>query len=133
MKNWNDEGKVHFDAATNQRYTRVCLSFMYRERKWDFELAIPLAMRPSLKGEHYDQAILLAKRVIDKELMRCWWAGEFDESINQRTVRLLALTAMLEQLYNEFHLAQAQAGNNVWATPELMQDVGPRPENDPIN
>jgi hypothetical protein len=69
--------------------------------------------------------------VIDEQLLRCWRNFEFDREANDRTAEFMAYTAILEHLYNEFHLAQAKAGNRVWATPELMQNVGPRPEDDP--
>jgi hypothetical protein len=130
MKNWTDDGKIHYNSETNQSYTVVRLSFEHRGlRKYD--LLIPLAMRPSLKSEHYDQAIVVAKRTIDEQIVRCAINGDF-KNIN-RTVNFMALKAVLEHLYNEFHLVQARAGNDVWATPELMQDVGPRPEEDFIN
>ena len=132
MKNFNESGTVHYDAETNQRYTEVRLSFEHRGHKRVFKIAIPQKIRPSLKSEHFDQSIVLAKRVIDEQIARCLNAGEFDEETNSRTAEYMAYSAILEQLYNEFHLAQAQAGNQVWATPELMQDVGPRPEDDPI-
>ena len=89
-------------------------------------------MRPHLKDEHYDTAVIVAKRTIDMQLLRCWAAGEFDRDTNNRTVDLLARDQILEHLYNEFHLIQAKLGNQVWATPERMQDVGPRPEEDEV-
>lgn len=132
MKNWSDDGKVHYNAATNQKYTLVRLKFEHHGRR-KIELCIPLYMRPFLKSEHYDQSVILAKRVIDEQIVRCALNGEFrTESIN-RNANFMATVAVLEQLYNQFHLAQAAAGNNVWATPELMQDVGPKPEDDFIN
>jgi hypothetical protein len=132
MKNWTDDGRIHYDAGTNQRYTTVRLSFVHRLKVRTFKLAIPLEMRPKLKSEHYDTAVIVAKRTIDEQLLRCWAAGEFDRETNDRTVELMAFTAILEHLYNEFHLVQAMAGNPVWATPELMQDVGPKPESDEV-
>ena len=30
MKNRTDDGRIHYDAGTNQRYTTVRLSFFYR-------------------------------------------------------------------------------------------------------
>lgn len=131
MKNWNDAGTVHYDAETNQRYTEKTISFEHRGRRRIFRFAIPLKMTSALKLEHYDQAITLAMRVIDQQLLNCWRAGEFDRETNNRTAERMAWGAMLEHLYNVFHLVQAQAGNQVWATPERMQDVGPRPEDDP--
>ena len=133
MKNYSDDGIVHYDAATNERYTEVVIRFEHRGRIRRFALAIPQAMRPSLKSEHYDTAIIVAKKTIDEQLVKCVWAGEFDPDVNARTCDFMAYTAILAHLYNEFHLAQAQAGNQVWAVPELMDDPGPRPENDPIN
>ena len=131
MKNWNDEGTVHYDASTDQSYTRVCLSFEHHRRRRVFNLAIPQSMRPALKGEHYDQAVLVAKRSIDEQLVKCAMAGEFETESMNRTADFMAWQAVLEHLYNQFHLSQASAGNNVWATPQRMQNVGPKPEDDP--
>jgi hypothetical protein len=133
MKNWNDEGTVHYNAETDQRYTIVGLSFEYGGRVRKFNLLIPLAMRPALKGEHFDQAILTAKKTIDAQFSRCLMNGDFNLDSIASVSEAVALVSMLEQLYNEFHLYQAREGNNVWATPRLMQDVGPDPQDDFTN
>ena len=130
MKNWNDEGTVHYNAETNERYTMVRLNFDHAGRARKFNLLIPLAMRPALRGEHYDQAIILAKQTIDQQTVRCVLNGDFNGDSIAAVAEPLALVAMLEQLYNEFHLYQARMGNDVWATPQLIQDVGPDPQDD---
>lgn len=129
MKNWSDDGKVQYNAETNQRYTIVTLSFEHRGVR-KFELLIPLYMRGHLKSEHYDAAVILARRVLDEQIIRCAMNGDWETQSVNKTANLVTLQAILEQLYNEFHLSQAAAGNNVWATPQLMQDVGPPPEDD---
>ena len=133
MNNWTDDGTIHYDASTNQSYTTVRLAFDHRGKKRVFNLAIPVTMRPKLKSEHYDSAILVAKRSIDEQLLKCWAAREYNADTNNRTAEFMAFTAILEHLYNEFTLIQAKAGDQVWAVPQRMEHVGPPPEDDPIN
>lgn len=130
MKNFNDAGTVHFDASTNAHYTVKTISFYYRLEIRTFDLAIPLTMRDKLNSAHYDSCIPVAKREIDRVAILMMKRGDFRPAIINRECNLRANLAMLEHLYNEFTVEQARLGNQVWATPELMQDVGSKPEND---
>jgi hypothetical protein len=130
MKNWNDAGTVNYDAETNTNYTTVALDFLALGRKQEFALRIPLKIREALKLEHYDAALALGRRTFDAVALRLILHGcQCIDSV-AKAAHFFALKAMLEQLYTDFTLEQARAGNQVWATPGGMQDIGPRPEND---
>jgi hypothetical protein len=130
MKNWTEDGTIHYNAATDRSYTIVNLCFEHLGRRRKFPLLIPQEMRPAFKGEHFDQAIITAKKTLDDQALRCMFNGDFNPDSIAAVSEPLALVAMLQQLYNEFHLHQARVGNDVWATPKLMDDVGPPPEDD---
>ena len=130
MKNWNDAGTVHYNAETNQRYCERQIRFSYRLVMREFNLAIPMTMIDALKQEHFDQAIIVAKRTIDRVALMMMKGGDFRHDHITDCCNRLAFVAMCEHLYNEFHLHQHKVGDAVWATPERMQDVGQRPEED---
>jgi hypothetical protein len=130
MKNRNDAGSVHYDAETNTNYSTVVVDFIGLDEKQRFELRIPLRVRDRLKLEHYDQAIEAGRRVFHAVALRLILHGCQDRASLVKAAHLFALKAMLEQLYTDFTLEQARAGNQVWATPAGMQEIGPRPEHD---
>jgi hypothetical protein len=130
MKNWNDAGTVHYDAATNRAYQTVTVDFEAWNLNHSFELKIPMDIRKALKLEHYDKALDHGRRVFLTKVSQRLVSGCFNQQKLIDEGRRAAMLAMLERLYEDFTLEQARAGNQVWATPETMQDVGPRPEND---
>jgi hypothetical protein len=130
MKNWNDEGTVHYDSETNSLYTTVKVDFFADGGRKQFDLAIPLKIKNALKGEHFDQAINVGRDTFNRIAGTLIAHGANDWTAIDKAARLFSLKAMLEHLYTEFTLVQATAGNQVWATAEKMQDVGPRPEHD---
>jgi len=129
MKNWNDSGTVHYDADTNALYKEWTVDFVACEIRFDLTVNIPLRMREILKDEHFEHARQVA--------IEC--AGGFLTYGTGRDRAALIVRAadssrqvMLEDLYNSFTLEQARLGNQVWAVPELVDKVGPRPEDDDL-
>lgn len=130
MTNRNETGSVHYDSSTNQQYTEKRLAFTHNRREYQFFLKIPLKLRSVLKEEHYETAMIQARRAIDHEAMRMMRNGDFRTDFILASSKRAAHIAILEHLYNEFTLIQAQLGNQVWAVPTQMQRVGPPPEDD---
>jgi hypothetical protein len=130
MKNWSDDGKVNYDAGTNQNYATVKLYFDHLGERRKFDLKIPLQIRAALKTEHLDAAVQIGKKALDAAVLRLISNGCFHLPSINKTANMIAHLAICEHLYNEFTIEQAKRGNQVWATPEGMQKVGPKPEED---
>lgn len=130
MKNHNDAGTVHFDASTDAWYTDRIIRFFYRGQKRVLELKIPIAIAETLRLEHFDQAIAVAERAIDHTATRLIKSGDLRTDHINAQCDIAAKFSVLEHLYNAFTVEQAKLGNQVWATPKQMEDVGPPPEDD---
>lgn len=130
MKNRSDTGKVHYDQATALNYVDRVLSFRYRLGLVKLLIKLPLDIKAALKSEDWDAAIVVAKRAIDDYFTAAMKCGDFRyDHILIRAIEVARL-AVCEHLYNAFTVEQARRGNEVWATPKQMQDVGPSPEQD---
>jgi hypothetical protein len=130
MKNFNEAGTVHYDADTNLHYTDMRLDFVVFGSAQKFDLKIPLKIREVLKLEHYDHALAAGRSTYIAIYLKLALRGMNDPGCVRHVARVFATRAMLEQLYNDFTREQAIRGNQVWATPELMDDPGPKPEKD---
>lgn len=130
MKNFNDEGRVHYDAETNTAYTDVHLDFVAFDRVQKFDLRIPLRIRRILKLEHYEKALQAGRDAFGQTALRLALNGCEDREALIKRAWSFAHLAILEQLYTDFTLEQAKLGNRVWAVPETMQRIGPKPETD---
>jgi hypothetical protein len=135
MKNYNDAGDVHFDAGTNQNYRERAIDFMCIGVKVRIELKIPLAILGKLTSADFDEMKDYARRIFPEKCAKM--LAESVVAMRPKPIDALAKEAeewvrvqVCEELYNRFHLRQNAAGDAVWATPELMQDVGVRPEED---
>lgn len=138
MRNFNDAGNVHFDASTNQAYRDRSIDFMCIGVKVRINLRIPQTILDKLTSADFDEMKDIARRIFPEHCAKLisenWASGQrkaTDELAiaGEEWVRL----QICEELYNRFHLRQSDAGDAVWATPELMQDVGKRPEEDFVN
>jgi hypothetical protein len=132
MKNWNDAGSVHYDAQTNERYALVTLDFVAAGCVHKFALEISLRIRERLKSEHYFKAVDAGLREFLRVHDRLIAHGARDRPALFKACHHFAFIAMRERLYEEFTIEQARLGNQVWATPERLQEIGPRPENDEV-
>lgn len=135
MKNWNEAGTVHFDASTNAAYRTRQVDFVCLGVSLKCELNIPLTILNSLSSADFDELKAIGARIFPE-----WCAKQ----LSQQAVRLTPMSneelaaagqdwlkeQFCEELYNRFTLRQAKAGDAVWAVPELMQQVGPKPEDD---
>lgn len=135
MKNYNDAGTVHFDAGTNQNYRDRAIDFMCIGVRVRIALKIPVAILDKLTSADFDEMKDHARRIFPEhcaKLLRESAVARRPKSVDQlaRESEEWVRLQICEELYNRFHLRQMKAGTDVWATPELMQDVGPKPEED---
>lgn len=130
MKNFTDDGKIHFDADTNCDYTERIISFEYRNRVFLYSVAVPLKMKKVLKSEHWDAMVELGKKSIDATIVRGIQHGFFNMQELNQMAHTQSRKEMLEFIYDQFLMEQHRLGNDVWAVPDRMVDVGPPPEDD---
>lgn len=135
MKNYNDAGNVHFDAGTNQAYQERRIDFKCIGVVVVIKLRIPTRILEFLTSADFDEMKDHARSIFPEHCAKL--LTESAMSLRPKAVAELATEAedwvrlqVCEELYNRFHLRQLKAGNDVWATPELMQDVGSKPEED---
>lgn len=129
MRNRNDAGNVHFDQTTSEYPIRVYLDTVIHGTRYKLELLIPLKIHETLNSADYDAAKALMIHQYDKHLGTLILQGLFGSRLTFGIEQLLKVD-VCEFLYNEFTLHQHRLGNDVWATPRTMQDVGPAPEED---
>lgn len=135
MKNRNDSGSVHFDASTNEAYRLRVIDFRCMGQRFRMALQIPQTILDSLTSADFDEMKARARQLLpDKaaKMLASQAVALAPMSIEQMSVELEVWLKrqICEELYNRFHIRQSKRGDMVWATPELMQDVGPSPEED---
>jgi len=129
MRNFNDAGTVHFDAETAELPVEVFIVGKCHGVEVRVGVMIPLKIKKTLKAEHFHQAELIIGRDYIFHMNKAIAAGVYPFLLKEATIFSLRM-ALCEFLYSQFVLEQNKRGNDVWAAPPTMQEIGPKPEDD---
>jgi hypothetical protein len=125
VRNRTDAG-MHYDASTDEKPIVYDLTFTEGGHYFSVPVKIPARIRASLGSHDFDEVTLALKQRVRGVYYNLPALCFVD---TQALTRLLVVEACTF-LYNRFMFAQARAGNDVWAAPHTMTEIGPPPEED---
>jgi hypothetical protein len=130
LKNRTDDGKIHYDASTNENIVERLIRFEHRKSVVSFVLRTPRTIAQRLTQTDYDTAEEFVKRTYDEQFVTLMRNGEFNRERMDAVLNQICQFAMCEHLYNCFLMDQHHKGNERWEIPKTMQKVGRDPNLD---
>jgi|GEM_PF-6683010 len=129
MKNRNDAGNLHFDESTRESL-RIVKFRASKEIPVDVTVAIPLTIFRRLNSADFDEIQAVLPQWYKEHFTQAVMAGVLDSDLIKRRIGPLLSFRAVGNLYQKFIIAQARDGNEAWAAPPTMTEIGPPPEED---